>query len=188
MSRAFVKEDAATEAVVVPPRAPLPPDTPNLVTPAGLALLQAELGELRAARAAAAQLADDPEAVRREALLRGRIDELEERLASAEVVEVGAAPLDEVRFGARVTVRTLSGRFAGEQSRFVIVGVDEAQARDEGVAFTAPIARALLGRRVGDTVRLRAGRRERHLEVVAVDRPDADPPEADPPEADPRAP
>jgi transcription elongation factor GreB len=54
------------------------------------------------------------------------------------------------------------------QHRYTIVGVDEADAAQQRIAFVSPLARALLGRTVGDTVRLRAPRGDRELEIVAI--------------------
>ncbi len=167
-SRAFVKEDASSEEVIIPARAPLPAGTPNHVTPRGMALLEAELAELTADQARL-QRGDEDEAqrARKLAAVGGRIDELRDRLASALLVDPSEAPAGEVRFGATVTVRTLSGTFAGEESQFTIVGVDEAEAAAGRVAFVAPIAQALLNLKIGEQVTLRTGRNEQLLEVVA---------------------
>lgn len=170
MSRAFVKDDAPDARVIVPQRAPLPPGTTNWVTPRGLALLQAEHAELTEERSRLqAEGGDEVERVQRLAVVHERLDALEERLASAEVVDPAEPPRGEVGFGARVVVRTLSGRFAGEESRFTIVGVDEAGDDDERVAFTAPIAAALLGRKLGEEVSLKTGNHDRVLKIVAID-------------------
>ena len=85
-------------------------------------------------------------------------------LASAELVLPPMEPSDVVRFGARVTVDGDAGR-----RRFRIVGVDEADAAQGRIAFVAPLARALVGRAVGDAVRLEAPRGAEELEIVAVD-------------------
>jgi transcription elongation factor GreB len=159
MSRAFIKEDASGEEVIVPSRAPLPPGTPNLVTPRGYALLEAELAELMAERE---RVSSDP---RQLAGVQGRIEALEERLSSAQVVELKEAPPGEVSFGATVTVRTATG----EERRLTIVGVDEASIPQGRVAFTAPIARALLGHQVGDEVRLETARGEQVLRIVSIE-------------------
>jgi len=74
-----------------------------------------------------------------------------------------------VRFGATVILRTLSGGSAGEERRLVIVGVDEAAPAAGRVAFLAPIARAIMGLRVGDTATLRTPEGEQLLEVAAIE-------------------
>ncbi len=69
-----------------------------------------------------------------------------------------------VRFGMAVTVRGSDGI----DKTFRIVGVDEADASCGDVAFTSPIARALLGREVGDEVTRLTPRGNASLEIVAI--------------------
>ena len=168
MSRAFVKEDAPSEDVVIPPRAPLPPDSPNLVTPQGLELLEVELNQLQAERAELQPTeGEERDQARQLAVIDGQLEALNERLASAEVVAPSDA--DEVAFGTTVTVRVLNGKFAGEERSFAIVGVDEAGDDEALVAFTAPIARALLGCKVGDEGKLEIAGKTQRLEVVSLE-------------------
>lgn len=161
MSRAFIKEDALSGDLIVPPRAALPEGTPNLVTPRGLTLLTRERDELLAERSSAQ---DAPE---RLAVLDARLDALQDRLASAEVLEPDLdAP--RVSFGAFFTVRYLAGPDAGRERRFIIVGVDEAAPQEGRLPFTAPLAQALLGRAAGERVRLQIGATLQELEVVSL--------------------
>ena len=160
MSRAFVKEDS-TEPPLVVPRAPLPAGTPNYVTPRGLALLHDERATLEAAR-------PDPELAGGAAALaahNARLSALDARIASAVVLDSARLPHDEVRFSALVTLREESG----DEKRYRVVGVDEADARSGRIAFTAPLAVALSGRRVGDAVTLRQPSGERELEITHID-------------------
>jgi len=169
VSKAFTKDDEAWEEPIVPPRPPLPAGVANYVTPRGLALLRAELAQLEAGRRGLERDRDDEVHYRRRlAILSGRIGELSERIASAVVVDPAGQPRDEVRFGASVTLRTASGSRAGEERQLEIVGIDEADAARGRVAFTAPIARAILGRAVGDTASLDSPRGKELLEVVAI--------------------
>lgn len=170
MSKAFTKDGAPEALLVLRPRAPLPAGVPNYVTARGLGLLRTELAALEAARARfTADESDDAERARRLAVNASRVRELSARIASAQVVDPRAQPHDEVRFGATVTVRTLSGPGAGEERRLQIVGVDEADAAAGRVAFTAPIARAVLGHRAGETVLLRVAQGEEELGIVTID-------------------
>lgn len=174
MSRAFIKEDAAEEPIFIPPRAPLPPGATNYVTPRGLALLRAEQAELEAEHArTAAEGGDDADRKRRLAVLAGRLADLAGRVAGAKVLDAAKQPQDEVRFGATVTLRTASGGEVGEERRIRIVGVDESAAAEGRVAFTAPIARAVVGKKVGETARLRTAHGEEVLEVTAITYEDA---------------
>ena len=164
MSKAFTDEETAEPARIVPARAPLPPGVPNYVTARGLARLHAELALLRAERAELDAGARSPEQAERLAALSQRRAELEQRIASAERVEPPGESCDTVRFGASVSVEGAAG-----VRRYRIVGVDEADAARGDVAFVSPLARALLGRSVGDRVRLRAPRGDEELEILAVD-------------------
>ena len=158
MSKAFTDEEAAPAPPIVRPRPPLPEGVPNYVTPRGLELLRAELDDLAGERPT-----DGGElAAADAAAVAQRRAELEARIASAEVV---VAPEDEgaIRFGARVVVDGAAG-----ERRYQIVGVDEADAAQGRISFVSPIARALLGRKAGETVRVRTPRGDEDLEVVAV--------------------
>ncbi|MEJ7663061.1 MAG: transcription elongation factor GreAB [Hymenobacter sp.] len=127
MSRAFTKEGDVQAAPIVPPRAALPPGTPNYVTPQGLAQLRAERTALEAEHTAAeANHDNDTDRTHRLSLLNGRLGLLTERITSAKVIDPHAQPAKEVRFGATVRLRTVSGGTVGFERNFTIVGVDEA--------------------------------------------------------------
>ena len=167
MSRAFVKEGAPEAPVVIPPRPPLPAGVPNYVTPAGLAALRTEKAGLEAARAALG-----PDDARDREEVTGRLKLLVERIAASQVVDPDKVSLDRVRFGTTVTVEGADGA----RRTFRIVGVDEAAAGGgaavEGgaVAFTSPLARAVVGKAVGEAGVFRAPKGEERLTVVAVAR------------------
>ncbi len=171
MSKAFLKDDAPDEHVAIIARPPLPPGTPNYVTPRGLRLLRDELAHLSAERAQlqSGVSGDAPEQARRLGAVHERLSELIERLESAQLVAPGEAQRGEVGFGATVTARTLTGKFSGEENRFTVVGVDEAADDETCVAFTAPIARALMGHKVGEQAQMQTPRGKQLLEVVATD-------------------
>ncbi|MFD1871706.1 GreA/GreB family elongation factor [Hymenobacter bucti] len=169
MSRGFVKEDDAQTPPIVPPRAALPAGTPNYVTPTGLAQLQAELTTLETTRAqAAANRDNDTDRTHRLSLLNGRLALLTERLASAKLIDPSTQPPGEVRFGATVTLRTLSGGRVGAERTFTLVGVDEADVAAGKVGFVAPIARALVGAKLGQAVSLPLGPKPETVEVVHI--------------------
>jgi transcription elongation factor GreB len=169
MSKAFTKDDAWEEPVV-PARAPLPAGVPNYVTPRGLKLLRTELAELDAERQRLdSDRSDEVERRRRLMIVGRRLSDLAARIASAEVVDPRRQPHDTVRFGASVTLRTMTGERAGEERRIAIVGIDEADAANGRVAFVAPIARAILGREVGATASLHTARGEELLRVMSIE-------------------
>ena len=146
----------------------MPAGAPNYVTPRGLDLLRAEMKELDVEREQAIAETDDAERKRKLRLIQGRVNDLADRIASARLVEREDPPPDRVRFGVTVTVLGISGVNEGRHRVFEIVGVDEANPGQGRIAFAAPIAKALLGLRVGDVATLRTGRGEEELEVVSI--------------------
>ncbi|MDF7809865.1 GreA/GreB family elongation factor [Hymenobacter sp. YC55] len=170
MSRAFTKEDDSLEAPIIPPRAALPPGTPNYVTPQGLEQLRAELATLEAQRTQVeANRENEADRTRQLTVLNAQLGALNQRIATAKVVDPANQPVDEVRFGATVTLHTRSGGKAGQVRRFTIVGVDEASVAEGKVAFVAPIARAVVGARLGAAVTLQLGPKEEVVEVTSIE-------------------
>lgn len=163
MSRAFVKEDR--EDLDPLPDLPISPH-PNYVTPRGLAALQARLlatqGELAALRAREDRLDRLPEAAAER-----DIRYLEARLRGAIMVDPASHSGREVAFGLRVTVADA----AGVEASYEITGEDEADAALGRIAPHSPLARALIGAEVGDTVIWRRPAGAVELEVVAIMQP-----------------
>lgn len=167
MSRAFVKEDASGEDVVVTHRAPLPDGVPNLVTPAGLTALERERDERRHELEVLMASEPTPDGRRKLAAAEEELELLLGRVATAQVV--GPPPgRDEAGVGATVTVRYLSGPQAGRTAEFTVVGVDEADPLEGLVAFTAPVAQALLGQRAGAEGAFMAGDTELRVRLERV--------------------
>ncbi|MGB6606016.1 MAG: GreA/GreB family elongation factor [Steroidobacteraceae bacterium] len=139
MSRAFTRESDDPE----PPPERAISTHPNLVTARGLAAIEAQIrvleGERQAARAAA------------DTALRARIERdlryWTARRASARVVPKVEAP-DRVRFGVQATLQSAGGA----QQTFRLVGEDEADAAHGLLSWVSPLAQALLGHAVGDSV------------------------------------
>jgi transcription elongation factor GreB len=93
-----------------------------------------------------------------------RIENLQQSLHSAVIVEPPAVPDGQVRFGATVTIRNRQG----ETTRYRIVGADETDLDRDWVSWLSPVAKALLNARVGQHVRLRLPGGEEQLEIVDV--------------------
>ncbi len=170
MSRAFVNEDAQSEAQAELPERPQSPH-PNYVTPQGLAALERRLAELVAERSA---LSDGAEAMSQEAALR-RIDRnaryVGMRIDRAVLVNPDEQPRDEVAFGASVRVRDTEG----EERVFTIVGEDESDAAVGKVSWVSPLANALLGARVEDTVTWGRPSGSVDLEILSITYPSTAP-------------
>ena len=168
MSRGFVREDDQEEPVFIPPRAPIPAGMDNLVTPRGLKLLREERATLEKERASVQT--EEGSARRRElAELNGRLGMLEERIGSARLVEPENRPAGDIRFGATVTFRITGGPQQGVERTFTLVGVDEARIAEGRIAYTAPIAQALLGRAVGETIEFRLGDQVQTIVVLRIE-------------------
>lgn len=166
MSKAFLKDDAPSDDLVVMARPPLPANTPNYVTARGLQLLQGEEAALLARRSRLQEKLHSVDAARELSVLQEELADLQDRLKSAELVtEYKDA---QVGFGASVEARVLNGKFKGEARKLTIVGADEAASREGGVAFYAPIAKALMGKRCGDKAVLQTPRGKQELEILAV--------------------
>jgi len=179
MSRAFVDEASADSRDEDAPeyKIPLPPGARNYVTPEGAERLQAELrsldsGERPALAADILRLSRDPTnsdalatARRRLARIDRRIEYLSRMAGLAEVVNRPASGYDRVRFGARVTLRDGKGIL----STFRIVGVDESDPDSGLVGWTAPLARALMGKAPGDTALILLPEGDKTVTVVAVE-------------------
>jgi transcription elongation GreA/GreB family factor len=134
MSRAFVKETAES----APPPERMVDDGPNLVTPEGLAQIEAHILRIEAAMKTEANV------LLRETLARD-LRYWEIRKSTAEVVH--PATDGTVAFGSTVTIQRKSRR-----QTFRIVGVDEADAGKGLISFRSPLAQAILGAEPGEII------------------------------------
>jgi len=141
MSKAFTKEDAEIpeRSGRLRPASGLPPCALNYLTADGAERLASELGRLRTAASDGERVASQDE----------RIADLERALATATIVPAPEGAREEVLFGATVELRTA----AGARTRYRIVGVDETHLTPDAISWITPLARALIGARVGEWVR-----------------------------------
>jgi transcription elongation factor GreB len=162
MSRGFVKEDDQEEAPIIPPRAALPAGETNYVTPNGLKELKNEEEALIEERANLDKQ-NDTERRRAQAVIDGKLKLLRERISTARLLKPEEQPASEVRFGA--LVKLLQN---GNKQEFQIVGVDEGNVKRQKIAFVAPIAKAVTGKKVGDKVDFKLGEEIRKLEILKI--------------------
>lgn len=163
MSRAFVKEgDGSLDPL---PDLPISPH-PNHVTPTGLAALQQRLRDTQS-RLAALKARPDRLDKLPEAAAERDIRYLEARLRSAILIDPATLPTTEVAFGLIVTVADEDGT----EHRFQITGEDEADAARGRITPQSPLARALMGANVGDTVKWKKPSGTVELEVLRIDHP-----------------
>jgi transcription elongation factor GreA len=95
----------------------------------------------------------------------GRITDLETKLALSEVIDPARLSGTRVVFGATVTVADAE---TDEQTTYTIVGDDEADIKQGLISISAPMTRAMIGREVGDTARIRSPGGQREVEIVAI--------------------
>lgn len=164
MSRGFVKEDDQEETPLIPPRASLPASAVNYVTPTGLEMLKKERETLQKQRE---NMNISSEKERRIALmvLQGKLNLLNERIASTRVLDPKEQPMNEVRFGATVTYKILP---SSKHNTFQIVGVDEADIKKQKIAFVSPIAMALTGHKKTEIVEFNLGVETKRVEIVEI--------------------
>jgi transcription elongation GreA/GreB family factor len=159
MSVAFTKEESAeTASETLLPDRPISPH-PNLVTETGLKALQVQLDEARKAYETAQTIEDVNERRRQSASPLRDARYLAERVRTAQVVPAPSSS-DAVAFGCTVTFSRGDGRV----QTYRIVGEDEAEPKGGSVSFVSPVARALMGKVVGDVVSVG----DQELEVVAI--------------------
>ena len=102
----------------------------------------------------------------RQGFIEGRIKELENKIARAEVIDVSKLSGKDVKFGATVTVVDDE---TNEKMTYQIVGVDEADIKQGLLSIISPLARALIGKSVGDTCDITTpGKGHKFYEIVEV--------------------
>jgi len=101
----------------------------------------------------------------RQSFIEGRVLELEDKISRAEVIDVSKLSGKVIKFGATVT---LIDEDTDEKSAYQIVGEDEADIKSKRLAITAPLARALVGKKVGDQVEVTTPGGSKSYEVAKV--------------------
>ncbi|XYK79977.1 MAG: transcription elongation factor GreA [Labrenzia sp.] len=100
-----------------------------------------------------------------QSLNEGRIAELEDKLSRAEIIDVSKLSGEVVKFGATVS---LVDEDTEEEKKYMIVGDVESDVKQSKVSISSPIARALIGKSVGDSVEVAAPGGARSYEIVEV--------------------
>jgi transcription elongation factor GreA len=150
----------------------------NPITPEGAAKLRDELHHLRSverpkviqAIAVAREHGDLSEnaeyhaARDKQSFIEGRVKEIENKLARAEIIDPSKLDGKKVAFGATVTLSTEND----EEVKYRIVGADEADLANGSISITSPVARSLLGKEAGDEVVIRTPGGPRTYEVLEV--------------------
>jgi transcription elongation factor GreA len=96
----------------------------------------------------------------------GRIKEIEDKLARAEIIDPSKLSGDKVAFGAHVKLLNTA---TDEEVKYQILGADEADINVGQLSVTSPVARSLLGKEVGDEVKIRTPAGERVYEILEIE-------------------
>jgi transcription elongation GreA/GreB family factor len=147
MSRAFVKENDLEHAGTDLPERPQS-EHPNYVTPNGLQQLEEQAAALDQQRLALVPKKDDPVVRQQLAVIERDLRYFQARLERAILVDPAQQQQNVILFGAIVEVEDEEG----QTHLFEIVGEDEADIQQNKVSWVSPLARALIGQKVGDSV------------------------------------
>ncbi|MAB11639.1 transcription elongation factor GreA [Hyphomonas sp.] len=102
----------------------------------------------------------------KQSFIEGRISELDDKLARADVIDVSKLTGGKIRFGATVSLIDVDSE---EESSYKIVGDDEANVKEGKISISSPIARALIGKEEGDEAEVAAPSGARAYEIVKVE-------------------
>lgn len=164
MSRGFVKEDDQEEVPMVPQRAYLPEGVANFVTRAGVDQLLHEKEMLIKEKDNLGNISDNEKRISVNHI-NAKLQLLNNRIAEARVVDLNEQTQNEIRFGAKVTLKTA---WSGAIQSFQIVGVDEADIAKGKISFVSPLAKALINKKIGDKVTLMRDKVEIVFEIMDI--------------------
>src|SRR5262249_28720578 len=99
----------------------------------------------------------------RQSFIEGRVAELEDKIARAEVIDVSKLSGKAIKFGAKVT---LADEDTDEESTYQIVGAEEADIDKGRLSVTSPLARALIGKQTGDSIEVTTPRGSKAYEII----------------------
>jgi transcription elongation factor GreB len=167
MSRAFVKEADGEQPGEELPERPQSPH-PNYVTASGLKALQEHLAKLQEERRHLTE-AGEPEMLGKEhlKLVERDIRYFQERIERAVLIDPDSQPPDRIGFGA--IVETVDDN--AEKRKFRIVGEDEADPKHSRISWVSPLAKALNGAAVADTVVWKRPTGDLSLEILSIKYP-----------------
>ncbi len=101
----------------------------------------------------------------RQGFIEGRIKELNDKIARAQVINPSELNTDKVVFGAKVTMFDVD---SGNEVTYQIVGEDEAEIKDGKISVTSPVGKALIGHLIDDEVRIRVPSGLRIYEIIDI--------------------
>lgn len=150
------------------------------ITPQGFLQLEAELKNLKSVERPAiiaaisearahGDLSENAEysaAKEKQSFIEGRIAECEARISRADVIDIRSLSPDTIKFGATVK---LADEDTGDESTYQIVGEYEADIKKNQISITAPMSRALIGKKLGDSVEVKTPKGAKSYEVLKIE-------------------
>lgn len=110
--------------------------------------------------------ADYSAAKERQGFIEGRIQEINAKIARAQIIDPTSIDTDKIVFGATVK---LEEQESGQTITYQIVGVDEADIKQNKISISSPVARSLIGKKEGDEVEVNAPKGKITYSVLSVD-------------------
>jgi transcription elongation factor GreA len=149
------------------------------ITPEGYQRLQAELDRLikidrpknikdiseARAHGDLSENAEYHAAKEKQSFIEGKIQELKTKIALADVIDPSKISQDRIAFGATVRIVDLS---SDERKTFILVGPEEADAKNGRISISSPVGRALLNKEIGDVVTIKAPARTMEYEILEI--------------------
>lgn len=102
----------------------------------------------------------------KQAMIEGRIAEIQGKIATAEVIDPSQIKSDRVVFGAHVKILDLETE---EESEYQIVGMDEADVKNKTISILSPLARALIGKKLGEVIVVQSPKGDREYEIISFE-------------------
>ncbi len=101
----------------------------------------------------------------RQSYIHGRIQEIENNLALSDVIDTAGMATDKVVFGVTVSIEDMDN---GQETKYQLVGPLESDINENKISVTAPLGKAMIGKRVGDEIKVKTPRGLRKFEIVDI--------------------
>ena len=102
----------------------------------------------------------------RQGMIEGRIGEIQGKLASADAIDTTVIKSDRVVFGAHVKIQDAE---TDEEIQYQIVGMDEANVKEGRISIMSPFARAMIGKKKGETVTVQSPKGDKDYEILSFE-------------------
>lgn len=101
----------------------------------------------------------------RQSYIHGKIKEIENNLALSDVIEINGLSSDKVVFGSTVVIENMDD---GEETKYQLVGPLESDINENKISVTAPLGKAMIGKKIGDEIEVKTPGGIRKFEIVDI--------------------